>query len=169
MAGASNFGPCAELATGRSTAGCRFLEAGRFFAAARYARHDHAWLRRVMVRRASVTAPVTRRWTVALDRVHDLTMPAILAFHRNGNNAVNRRHQKQDRKEPPEDEAEYDQQHVEDSRERLGVEQQAERRQQERQDVDHRFLPAPARARRNGAIYLGTHAPRAMFLRGDPG
>src|SRR6476619_2706354 len=89
-------------------------------------RRGPIWVARRDGGRVSVAAAVTRRRTVALDRIHDLTMPAVLALHRDGNDAVNRRHEEQDRKEPAEDEAEYDQQHVEHGGERLAVEQQAE-------------------------------------------
>src|SRR5947209_5361586 len=98
--------------------------------------------------RPSVAAAVSRRRAVALDRVHDLAMLAVLALHRDGNNAMNRRHQKQQGEEPPEDEAEYDQQHVEYGREWLAVEQQTERRQKKRQDVYHLSLQCPGAAER---------------------
>ena len=72
------------------------------------------------------------------------------------------------REKPAENEAEYDQDDAEQRRERLPVEQQAERRQQESQNVDHPSLRASPAQRSEAAIYLGTHARSAMFLFEEP-
>src|SRR5882762_323455 len=90
---------------------------------------------------AELTPPPRRR-AVALDRVDELAVLAVLAFHVDRDDAVDRGHEEEDRKEPAEDQAEHDQHNVEDRRKRLPVEQQPERRQQSSENVDH-LLPPP--------------------------
>jgi hypothetical protein len=71
-----------------------------------------------------------------------------------------RRHEQERVDEQPEDEARHNQREIDDGRDRLAVEQQAERRQQDGEDVDHGlWLPAGVRGRsrfctplRNAAI-----------------
>jgi hypothetical protein len=83
---------------------------------------------------------------VPLDRLDDLAMLAVFPFHVHRDHGVDRRQQEQHRKDPAEQETEHDQHDAEHGRERLSVEQQAERRQQSGQDVDHFPSPRAERA-----------------------
>jgi hypothetical protein len=71
------------------------------------------------------------------DSVHHLAMPALLAFHVNGNDPMGRRHQQQRVKNQPQKHAKHDQNQIENRRKRLPVQQQADRRQHGCEDVDH--------------------------------
>ena len=73
-------------------------------------------------------APGLRPRAVTLDAVHDLAVLAVLALHGDRDDGVRRRHQKQRREHQPEQDAWHDQHQVEHGRQRLTVEQQAQRR-----------------------------------------
>ena len=83
---------------------------------------------------------------MALDRIDDLAMPAVLALHVHGDDGVERGNEQQRVKDKPEDQAGNDQNEVEHRRERLPVEQQAERRHERGEDVDHRDVLVPLNA-----------------------
>src|SRR5262249_13586021 len=79
----------------------------------------------------------TRRRPVPFDRVHQFAVLAILALHMNRNDGVQRRNQEKGREDEPEQEGGYNQDEVEDGRERLAVQQEGERRNENCEQVDH--------------------------------
>src|SRR5262249_38770419 len=76
--------------------------------------------------------------SVPLDGVHQLTMPAVLALHMDRDDRMQRRNKKGPGEDETEQDARDDQDQIEDRRNRLTVQQEAERRQQNRKQVDHR-------------------------------
>src|SRR5262249_41168675 len=83
----------------------------------------------------------TRRRPVPVDRVHPFAVVAILALHMNRNDGVQRRNQKKGREDEPEQEGGHNQDEVEDGRERLAVQQEGERRNENCKQIDHRPNP----------------------------
>src|SRR5215475_289859 len=127
-----------ELALGDSTKRPRFIAPSPHF--------SHSM--RPALRNAGQTyqpsrAPAGRR-TVALDRVDEFAVPAVLPLHVHSDEPMGERHQQQRVKDQSEKEARNDQDQVEQRRERLAVEQQAERRHQGGEDIDH-GMSAPTR------------------------
>ena len=78
------------------------------------------------------------RRAVLADRVDDLAVLAVLALRGHRKHRVQRGDEEQHRECQPEDEARHDQDEIEDRRERLPVQQQSERRQEDRKQIDHR-------------------------------
>ena len=76
---------------------------------------------------ATALGPISRRRAVLADRLNHLAVPAVLPSHVNRNQRMRRRHQQQDMKNQPENQAKHDQDQVEDRRKRLPVEEQPER------------------------------------------
>ena len=74
---------------------------------------------------------------MALDRVHDLAVAALLALHVHGDDGVDRRDQQQHVEHDAEDHAGHDQDKIEQRRKRLAVDQKPNRRQQGGENVDH--------------------------------
>jgi hypothetical protein len=81
---------------------------------------------------------------VPFDRVHKLAVLAVLTLHMDRNEGMQRRNQKGRWKDEPEQDAGHDQDEIEDRRERLAVQQKAERRQKNRKQIDHRQTPEPS-------------------------
>jgi hypothetical protein len=108
--------------------------------------------------------PPTRR-TVPLDRIHQLSVPAVLAFHVHGDDGVQRRNQQQHVEDQSEDKARHDEDEVQDGRERLPVEQKGERWKEGRQNVDDRKMLRPERmllCRVQPSQHNGRRRARAM-------
>src|SRR5215471_13388602 len=79
----------------------------------------------------------TRRRPVPLDRVHQFAVLAILALHMNRDDGVQRRNQKKGGEDEPEQEGGHNQDEVEDGRERLAVQQEGKRWNEDCEQVDH--------------------------------
>ena len=83
------------------------------------------------------SARVARRRPMLADRLDHLPVPAILSLHMDRDQRMRRRDQEKDMKNQPENRAKHDQDHVQDGRKWLSVEQQPERRHQGSKHVDH--------------------------------
>jgi hypothetical protein len=77
---------------------------------------------------------------VALDRVDELAVFAILSLHMDGDDRVQRGNEEKHGKEQPEDNARDNYDQIENGGERLAVEEKSKRRQEGGKDVDHRSL-----------------------------
>src|SRR5947199_3188680 len=73
---------------------------------------------------------------------NDLAVHALFPFHMNRDHRMRRGHQQQWMENQPENQANNDQHHIKDRRERLPVQEQSERWYQRSEDVDHRGSPA---------------------------
>jgi EmrB/QacA subfamily drug resistance transporter len=74
---------------------------------------------------------------VSPDRLDDLAMAPILTLHRDGNDGVQRRNDQQEVNGKPENQAGYEDNEIEQRRERLAIDQETNRRQQRCKNVDH--------------------------------
>jgi hypothetical protein len=74
--------------------------------------------------------------------VNDLAVHALFPFHMDSDHRVRRWHQQQWMENQPENQANDNQHHVKDRRERLPVQEQSDRGYQHSEDVDHRGSPA---------------------------
>src|SRR5690242_6428690 len=72
-------------------------------------------------------------------------MAALLALHVDHEHGIDRRHQPKRMKDEAEDEARHDQEEIEDRVERLAVQQEPERRQKDREQMDHGLHPLAAK------------------------
>src|SRR5215470_11366639 len=99
------------------------------------------------------------------DRAHQLAVLAILALNVDRNDGVQGRNHEKDGEDEPEKKAGHDQDDVEDGRERLAVQQEGERRNENCEQVDHGPKPLPDapsmwdRARRRTMPGLSQAAP----------
>jgi len=75
-----------------------------------------------------------------LDRVDDLAMSALLALEVDGDDGQNRRHQQENMKDEAKDQAGNHEDEIEESRQGLPVEKQAEWRQKGCNKVNHRLV-----------------------------
>src|SRR5260221_206937 len=87
----------------------------------------------------------------------DLTMLTVVAVVIDRDDGVRRRHQQQHVEDQAEEQAWHDQHEVEYRREKLAVEQQRQRRNEDGEDVDHRSQPQGPRRIAPGAIDAETY------------
>jgi len=80
---------------------------------------------------------------VALDRLDDLPVAALLALHVHRNDGVKRRYQQEHMENEPQQQARDDKCHIENCRKRLPVKQQPQRGNEDRQKIDHRGARVP--------------------------
>jgi len=81
-----------------------------------------------------------------LDRVDDFAMPALLALEVDGDDGQNRGYQQENMEDEAKDQAGNHEDEIEQSRQGLPVEKQAEWRQEGCDKVDHRLI-----------LFLGQH------------
>src|SRR5262249_24683811 len=108
----------------------------------------------------------TRRRPVPFDRVHQFAVLAVLALHMNRNDGVQRRNQKKGRKDEPKQEGGHNQDEVEDGGERLAVQKEGERRNENCKQIDHRPNPC-FRHCRGGPALAAPQCPHARLVRGS--
>jgi len=77
---------------------------------------------------------------MSLDRVDDLAMPALPALEVDGDDGQNRGYQQENMKDEAKDQAGNHEDEIEQSRQGLPVENQAEWRQEGCDKVDHRLI-----------------------------
>jgi hypothetical protein len=83
---------------------------------------------------------------VPADRLDHFPVHALFPLHMDRNHGMGRRHQQQNVKNQPENQAKHHQDHVENRRKWLPVQQQADRRQQRGKDInDRRISPVSRR------------------------